>query len=148
MVIERFERLPPTGEPNFDRAVQNTKEVIRRKPPGKEFLLGLISTMDPDCEIFHKNYVKPKVNRYADDDEELDDEGVMNVDNWFSDLPLAKQSKKSHGIKFGSSKAQEKQKLKRMQMQKAMIESKLDAQKQKVEQLLVESDEHAEVEPV
>ena len=132
MVIERFERLPPTGNSSFDRAVQNTKEVIRRKPPGKEFLLGLISTMEPDCEIFHKNYVKPKVSRFADDDEELEEDGVMNVDNWFSDLPLAKQSKKSHGIKFGSAKASEKQKLKKMQMQKAINDSKLDAQKQRV----------------
>ena len=33
-------------------------------------------------------------------------------------------------------------------MQKAIIDSKLDAQKQKVDQLLIESDEHAEVEPV
>ena len=87
MVVERFERLPPTGEKVFDRAVLNTKEMIMRRPPSKQFLLGLLSTMDPECEIFAKNYVKPKVSSCPDEEEE-DSSMVDNFDNFFTDLPL------------------------------------------------------------
>ena len=53
----------------------------------------MISTMDPDNLIFMKSYIRPKVNRFALDDEE-DSDMVSNPEGWFDNLPLATASKK------------------------------------------------------
>ena len=74
--------------------------------------MGMLSTMDPNCDLFKKNFVRPKVNRFAFDEDE-DSEMVSNPEGWFDDLPLARGSKKA-SLKFTTNKASEQQKLKRL----------------------------------
>ena len=73
--------------------MRRTADLVSRKPPNPDWLLAMISTMDPNCEIFRKNYVRPKVPRPG---LEYDfDDMVSNPEGWFDDLPLATGSKKS-----------------------------------------------------
>ena len=82
-----------TGDAKVNASIKRTADLILRKPPNPEWLLAMISTMDPDNLIFMKSYIRPKVNRFALDDEE-DSDMVSNPEGWFDNLPLATASKK------------------------------------------------------
>ena len=77
----------------FDSSFKRTAEEIVRKPPNVDWLLAMLSTMDPESVIFRKDYVKPKVLKFTDPD--LDQaEMVDNVEGFFDGLPVAVRSKK------------------------------------------------------
>ena len=91
----------------------------------------MLSTMDPRCELFKKNYVRPKVNRFAFDENEEDADMVSNPEGWFDDLPLAKNSKKTT-LRFTTNQPSENQKLKRLQAQRALLERRMQSQQERV----------------
>ena len=100
----------------FNASFKRTAEEIIRKPPNQDWLLALLATMNPAADIFRKDYVKPKAQRFVDADEG-DDDMVENIEGYFDGLPVAgKASKKTNSVRFGDSAAAERQKLKKMQM--------------------------------
>ena len=105
MVSERMLAVD-TGDARTNAAVKRTADLVNRKPPNRDWLMAMLSTMDPNCELFKKNYVRPKVNRFAFDEDE-DSEMVSNPEGWFDELPLARGSK-NKTLKFNSSKPSEK----------------------------------------
>lgn len=129
MVSERMLTVD-TGDASVNASVKRTADLVHRKPPNRDWLLAMLSTMNPECELFKKNYIRPKVNRFALDDDE-DSEMVSNPEGWFDDLPLARSSKKT-SLRFTTNKPSEQQKLKRLQMQKALLDSKLKDQQDKL----------------
>ena len=117
----------------FAAAFQRTAEELVRKPPNKEWLVAMLATMEPDNPIFRKDYVKPKpVSRFAE--LEQPDDTMENVDEFFSGLPLAVPKKGSKAtIRFNeSTAASEQHKLRKMQMQKAILDSRIATQQQRV----------------
>ena len=87
----------------------------------------MLSTMDPESVIFRKDYVKPKVLKFTDPD---DDEAEMvdNVEGFFDGLPAASRSKRNTSIKFGNQSAGEKLKLRRLQNQGVAVSSRIRLQ--------------------
>ena len=130
MVSERMQ-VVDTGDASINASVKRTADLVHRKPPNREWLMHMLSTMDPKCELFQKSYVRPKVNRFAFDEDE-DSEMVSNPEGWFDNLPLARGSKTKSSLKFTNNRPSEQQKLKRLQMQKALIDSKLQDQQEKL----------------
>ena len=93
----------------------------------------MLATMEPENDIFRKDYVKPKpVSKFAS--LEQPDDTMDNHDDFFSGLPLAVPKKGSKAtIRFNeSSAASEQQKLRKMQMQKAILEGRIATQQQRV----------------
>lgn len=84
-----------------------------KKPPNKEWLLYMLATMNPENEIFRKDYVKPKNSQLnIDEDPDL----VANTENWFSDLPTRQRAnKRTQQVKFTNPQVAEKSKLARME---------------------------------
>ena len=74
--------------------MRRTADLVLRKPPNPDWLLAMLSTMDPKCEIFKKNYVRPKLHRVGLEEYDFDDM-VSNPEGWFDDLPLCSASKKA-----------------------------------------------------
>ena len=60
----------------------------------------MLATMNPENEIFHKDYVKPKntaAAAFMGEDPDL----VVNTDDWFSDLPTKhRPNKRTQQVKF------------------------------------------------
>ena len=94
MVYDHLLRID-TGDKKVNASVMRTADLVQRKAPNKQWLLAMLSTMDPRNHIFSKNYVRPKVNRFSDEQEDSD--MVMNPEGWFDDLPMARPSKGSKG---------------------------------------------------
>ena len=81
----------PSGNASFDAAFKATAHEILGKPPNVEWLLAMVSTMEPTNALFAKDYVKPRIVRNADF--ERDTDMVDNADGWFDGLPLAKRKR-------------------------------------------------------
>ena len=87
----------PTGREPFDSSFKRTALEIVKKPPNKEWLLHMLATMNPDSEIFQKDYLKPKVCHTG-----LEDPGLVdNPDDWFTGLPaLHRPNKRTQNVRF------------------------------------------------
>ena len=122
----------PSGDACFDGAFRRTSQELLRKPPNTEWLLAMLSTMDPEHAIFAKDYVCPRSNRNSDYDGDNADM-VENVDGWFDGLPVAKQ-RRGAPIKLvtGSSAAAEANKLHRLQAKSAALQEKIQQYEQRV----------------
>ena len=90
MVSTAMRSQPPQGRNPFDASFNRTALEILKKPPNKEWLLFMLATMNPESEIFRKDYVKPKVTRAGAPDPDL----VDNTDEWFSGLPVLHRANK------------------------------------------------------
>ena len=124
MVTDRMRAEQRTGNEPFDSSFQRTAGEISRRPPSQEWLLAMLGSMEPENGIFAKDYVKPKVNRFADEDPDM----VDNVDGWFDGLPVAaRNSKKSATVRLGNPAVGERQKLQRMQMQHESLGARIAA---------------------
>ena len=44
----------------FTAALQNTANLMRKKPPNKDYMINLLFTFNPEHPIFAKDYVKPR----------------------------------------------------------------------------------------
>ena len=135
LVSSKMRSHEPTGRDPFDSSFKRTALEIVKKPPNKEWLLFMLATMDPDSEIFRKNYVKPKVNRsglQAADDPNL----IDNTDNWFSDLPvLHRANKRTQNVRFNNRAGEEEAKLGRMQQQVSVLNDRISSQQARVADL-------------
>lgn len=84
--------------------------------PEKEFMLKIISTADPDNDIFKKNYVPPKVVQEHDLQ-------IQNDDRFFDDLPTIDPKKRSKRTKLKfMTKARHESNIKRMKEAKKKID--------------------------
>lgn len=129
MVYDKMMESEPTGTEPFDSSFKRTASVILRKPPKQDWLVAMLATMDPNNRIFDKDYVRPKGKLVEEEEDDAD--MIDNSDGFFDGLPLAKPSKRAP-IRFRDEVAHEDQKLKRMQMQHAIMQSRLDDQMEKV----------------
>ena len=89
MVFDRMNAVEPSGDACYDGAFKRTSLEVARKPPNTEWLLAMLSTMEPGHAIFAKDYVKPRTTQNSEmgaDDADM----VENVDGWFDGLPVAK----------------------------------------------------------
>ena len=132
MVFERMSGQEPSGDACFDGAFRRTSEELARKPPNTEWLLAMLSTMDPENAIFAKDYVRPRQNRASDYDGDNADM-VENVDGWFDGLPVAKQ-RRGAPIKLvqANSAAAEANKLHRLQAKSAALQAQIQQQHQRL----------------
>ena len=76
----------------FNASFKRTAVEIIRKPPNQDWLLALLATMNPAADIFRKDYVKPKAQRFFDADEGDDDwwttsKATLMVFPWLEKLP-------------------------------------------------------------
>ena len=76
-VMSNFRKL---GEP-MDSGMRRTAKHIRKKPPQFSWMMLMLSNLEPDHEIFAKDYVNPKKTVAA---EEL----VNSFDDFYSGLPV------------------------------------------------------------
>ena len=69
--------------------------------PEKQWLLGILGTIQADHEIFHKNY-RPPTKKQAQGQQYM----IPNHDGFFNDLPLLsnKGMKKNGGVNFMTKK--------------------------------------------
>ena len=136
MVSSRMRGQEPQGREPFDSSFKRTALEIVKKPPNKEWLLCMLATMDPGCEIFKKDYVKPKVNRAGVNDPTL----VDNDEDWFSGLPILHRSnKRSQNVRFTNPATEEEAKLGRMQHQVSMLNDRISSQQARVADMAVDS---------
>lgn len=77
----------------LDSSFQRTAELIIERPPDAFFLLALLATMNPNHEIFRKDYVKPRAVRSAVNDSDY----VDNPDDFFTGLPALGRTTKRRG---------------------------------------------------
>ena len=92
LVYDRMNAVQPSGDACYDGAFKRTAVELARKPPNTEWLLAMLSTMEPGHAIFAKDYVKPRSQLNSEmgaDDADM----VENVDGWFDGLPVAKHRK-------------------------------------------------------
>ena len=68
------------GEPE-DPGKKRTAKYIRRKPPQVQWMLLILSSLDPDHELFNKDYVNPRKPLAA---QEL----CESHDGFYSGLPV------------------------------------------------------------
>ena len=102
MVSQHMRNSPLTGNEPFDSSFRRTALEIVKKPPNKEWLLYMLATMNPENEIFKKDYIKPKVSSVIGANPDL----VANTDNWFTDLPARmRQNKRTQQVKFTNKEA-------------------------------------------
>ena len=124
LVYERMSANEPSGDACFDGAFRRTAEELVRKHPNTDWLLAMLSTMDPTNALFAKDYVRPRMQRNPEYDADTD--MVENVDGWFDGLPVAKQ-RKGAPIKLiqSNSAAAEAHRLQRMQAKSAALQVKI-----------------------
>ena len=134
LVYEKMAATAPSGDACFDGAFRRTAQELARKPPNTEWLLAMLSTMDPNHGIFAKDWVRPRVNRAAEYDGDTD--MVENIDGWFDGLPVAKQ-RRGAPIKLvqGNSAAAEAHRLQRMQEKSAALQMKIQQHHAKMARL-------------
>ena len=85
----------------------------------------MLATMNPENEIFKKDYVKPKASVAGFTNPDL----VSNTDGWFTDLPVSsKANKRTQQVNFANKEAQEAAKLQRMQKQQDILTDRIASQ--------------------
>ena len=62
MVFDVIMHLNPMPEP-FDTGIKRTALLIKQKPPSVNWMIMILSSLNPDHAIFAKNYVRPKEQR-------------------------------------------------------------------------------------
>ena len=72
-----------------------TAEHIRGKQPDAEYCILLLSTYYPQCEIFNKDYVRPRPQAYAVLDQYV--ATVANRDGFLDNLPKSAGLKRNRG---------------------------------------------------
>jgi hypothetical protein len=102
ILVDKMVNIPAQGEP-FDTMIQRTAFKVKKNPPNKDWMLGMLSTIHNANELFEKGYVKPRVD--ARGIEMLDKSLVDNHDDFFTGLPVAKPNKKRTGVKFVNKEA-------------------------------------------
>ena len=102
ILCEKMMNFPAQGEP-FDTQIRRTAIKVKQCPPNKEWSLGMLSTFDNQNELFEKSYVKPKVDVLGN--AMPDFAMVDNHDNFFTNLPVAKKSKKRNVMFFADKSA-------------------------------------------
>lgn len=129
----RTEDIDPNNQPLFN-SFKRTADEILKKPPNQDWLISMLATMNPGCEIFRKDYVKPKVSKFADPD--ATEDLVDNVAGYFDGLPVAgRSSKKTSTVRFGDTAVAEKQKLRKMKMQSDILAQRIVGQHVRVDMI-------------
>ena len=115
----------------------DTATRIRKTPPNIDFMLKIISTINPNHRLFAKDYKRPRVD--ARGNELPDSERQVNDPFGFlSGLPLAKKSKKRSTIKFMDAQTKQAIKLQKMEQQKRDLEVRIARQASRVPERLQE----------
>ena len=70
----------PIGEP-MDSGMRRTGKYIRKKPPQFNWMLLMLATLEPNHEIFAKNYQNPKKTV-------AEEQLVDGYDGFYDDLPI------------------------------------------------------------
>ena len=70
------------------KSVKRTKRRIKKYPPSTWWMILLISTINPDHEIFSKDYTKPRVVR----NEVQESLSIQNIDGFFTGLPESRRA--------------------------------------------------------
>ena len=94
ILCDKMMHFEHQGEP-FDTSFRRTALKIKQHPPNKEWMLGVLSTLDPQNELFTKAYVKPRPDCKPADTKNT----VKNVGGFFTGLPVHKLRKR-HIINF------------------------------------------------
>ena len=91
-VMVRFRSL---GEP-YDSGLRRTAKWIRKRPPHTDWLIVVLSTIDPDNAIFSRDYVhKKQVQSVAERAHQVD-----NSDDFFTGLPMVEGASGRRGVSF------------------------------------------------
>ena len=108
------------GEPT-DSGMKRTAKQIRKRPPSTNWMLLVLSNLDPANEVFAKGYVaprKPKGNEAV---------FIENQDDFFDGLPVA-ATKKKRFINLLDGKQKKTQQYSKMKARIEKMQAKLDAQ--------------------
>ena len=89
-------RYRSVGEPQ-DSGLRRTAKWIRRRPPGVDWMLLVLSTIDGDNAIFHRDYVHQRLGRSAEVEQASH---VDNLDNFFDGLPIVQGASGRRGVSF------------------------------------------------
>ena len=76
----------PLGEPT-DTKLRRTALLIKQRPPDLKWMLQVMATLNPDHEIFNKDYCRPR-------NEENVLNMVVNPNGYFDGLPVQKRTGK------------------------------------------------------
>ena len=108
------------GEPT-DSGIRRTAKQIRKRPPSTNWMLLVLSNLDPANPVFAKSYVAPKKPK--------GNEAVFleNQDDFFDGLPVA-STKKKRFINLLDGKAKKAQQHAKTKARMAKMQAKLDAQ--------------------
>ena len=94
------------GEP-MDSGMRRTAKYIRKKPPQFSWMLLVLSTLEPNHEIFNKDYVNPKQTV-------AETEFVNSYDGFYEGLPIV-HGHKGRTLNLTDRNEQKLKKLRRMQ---------------------------------
>ena len=101
-VMSNYRRL---GEP-ADSGIRRTAKYIRKKPPQVQWMILILSTLEPNHAIFAKDYVNPKKTI-------AEEEFVDGYDDFYEGLPLV-HGHKGRMLNLMDPQAQKQKKLQRM----------------------------------
>lgn len=73
----------------FDTGIKRTALLIKQKPPSVSWLIMILSSLDPNHEVFAKDYVRPKEEK-----QQYSSQMVYNPEGFFDGLPVAKKKGK------------------------------------------------------
>ena len=123
-VMSNFRKL---GEP-MDSGMRRTAKHIRKKPPQFSWMMLMLSNLEPDHEIFAKDYVNPKKTVAAE-------EFVDNFDDFYSGLPVV-HGHRGRMLNLTDRHEQKRKKLIRMQTHQDKLADRIKKQKEAISQAL------------
>lgn len=91
--------VPHEHGANFTVILRATADLIKAKPPNRDWLLTMLHTFKPDHAYFHKAYVKRALGAAA---AAADADELINNDGFFDDLPLYHGNAKAPRINLGA----------------------------------------------
>ena len=96
---------PRLSEP-ADSGIRRTAKYIRKKPPQVQWMMLILSTLEPNHAIFAKDYVNPKKTV-------AEEELVDGYDNFYEGLPLV-HGHKGRMLNLMNPQVKKQKKLQRM----------------------------------
>jgi len=101
-------------QPEWQSAFIDTAQRIRKTPPDVKFMLAIISSMDQNNKLFAKDYVKPRLDLRGNDLLAGNEQRILDPNNFFTGLPLARKSKK-RSISFLDAKMKQAIQIRKME---------------------------------
>ena len=113
------------NEESVQLSFRSTAELVRKNPPTISWQILVICTIDPNHEIFGKNYLRPRVISVKRPSVHM----VPNTNGFFNGLPVAR-SKAKHKIQFVSKADRERDEIQRLREQMTDMQLRLEGKVQ------------------